>query len=419
MGAYDYPSPAGVAVDSSGNVYMADYYNSRVELFAAQHSLTTSLLTTGVDRGPGTILVGGVQSPCYAGCSETVGSSITVTASPSPGWYFNRWSTDDGQACSTATCTFSMPDNQVTLGATFTQTPVTASTPQVSAGTLSGFTEAPVSTVSSPPPAAAGTFPAGLLSFTISGLPIGGTVTVTFTLSSPLPPGPFSYWKFHGDTWTELPPSKASLDPTRTVITLTLTDGATPDDSDGKANGVIVDPGGPAVPNLSYVISLVPGWNLISLPLTPISTAIGTVLGSQISSEDFSIIWGYSGGKWSSATQSGGKITGTLTTIQDGLGYWIYMTKADNLTVVSSGFATPPTTPPSYPLGVGWNLVGFTPEPTIGQESTSSYLSSLDGNYGHIYLYDNSLGTWAENPTSLQPGQAVWVYVTAPATLTP
>ena len=45
-----------------------------------------------------------------------------------------------------------------------------------------------------------------------------------------------------------MPSSKATLDSSRTVITLTLTDGASPDDADGSANGLIVDPGGPAVP---------------------------------------------------------------------------------------------------------------------------------------------------------------------------
>jgi len=44
-----------------------------------------------------------------------------------------------------------------------------------------------------------------------------------------------------------MPLAKATLDPTRTVITLSLTDGASPDDADGSANGVIVDPGGAAI----------------------------------------------------------------------------------------------------------------------------------------------------------------------------
>jgi len=166
-------------------------------------------------------------------------------------------------------------------------------------------------------------------------------------------------------------------------------------------------------------IPLVQGWNLISTPIIPARTSIGTVLASQVAGGNFTVIWSYQGGKWLSAMLSGGKLTGTLTTIQDGYGYWVYMTKQDYLFVVGSDFAVPPATPPSYSLSVGWNLIGFTPEPTIASEPTSSYLSSLNGNYGRVYLYDNTSGTWTENPSSLEPGQAIWVYVTASTILTP
>ena len=118
---------------------------------------------------------------------------------------------------------------------------------QSSAGTVSGFAAVTVGSISPSPPAQAGNFPDGLFSFQVSGLTSGQTVTVTLTLSSPLPSGDFSYWKFHGGTWTQMPSSKATLDSTRTVIKLTLTDGASPDDADGLANGVIVDPGGPTI----------------------------------------------------------------------------------------------------------------------------------------------------------------------------
>ena len=168
-----------------------------------------------------------------------------------------------------------------------------------------------------------------------------------------------------------------------------------------------------------YQIPLVVGWNLISTPIIPASTNIGAVLASQVAGDNFTVIWSYQGGKWFSATLSGGKLSGTLTTIQDGYGYWIHMIKPDNLFIVGSDFALPPATPPSYPLDAGWNLVGFTPEPTIGLEITSSYLSSLAGNYNRVYLYNNHSGQWTENPASLLPGQAIWIYVTTPETLRP
>jgi hypothetical protein len=74
----------------------------------------TQTLTTNVDAGQGS-----VSPPCTSGCSETVGSSQTVTATPSSGWQFSSWSTQNGQLCSSNPCVFSMPNNQVTLKATF------------------------------------------------------------------------------------------------------------------------------------------------------------------------------------------------------------------------------------------------------------------------------------------------------------
>jgi hypothetical protein len=79
-------------------------------------------------------------------------------------------------------------------------------------------------------------FPDGLFSFTISGLSPGATVTVTVTLSSPLPAGSFSYWKFQSGAWSQF--SSASLDSTRTIITLTFT---------ADASGTVTDPGGPVI----------------------------------------------------------------------------------------------------------------------------------------------------------------------------
>jgi hypothetical protein len=108
---------------------------------------------------------------------------------------------------------------------------------QVSAGTPSGLTAVPVSSIPIPPPAAAGTFPQGLFSFTVSGLSPGQKITTTITLSSPLPAGTFSYWKFEGGAWAQFP--SASLDLTRRIITLTFIVPA------GSTS--ISDPGGPAI----------------------------------------------------------------------------------------------------------------------------------------------------------------------------
>jgi hypothetical protein len=81
----------------------------------AVHVGQIDVLTTGADSGSGS-----VTPICPSGCTETVGSSQTVTATPSSGWQFSSWSTQTGISCSSNPCTFNMPGNAVTLKATFT-----------------------------------------------------------------------------------------------------------------------------------------------------------------------------------------------------------------------------------------------------------------------------------------------------------
>jgi len=86
---------------------------------------TPQTLVTQVDSGSGSVTPNCSGS---GGCSESVGSPITVTATPSSGWFFSNWSTQGGVSCSANPCTFNMPNNAVTLGATFTQVTQTLTT---------------------------------------------------------------------------------------------------------------------------------------------------------------------------------------------------------------------------------------------------------------------------------------------------
>ena len=130
-------------------------------------------------------------------------------------------------------------------------------------------------------------------------------------------------------------------------------------------------------------IGLVAGWNRISLPIVPLSTAIGKVLAGLIAAGNFSIVWSYQSGKWSSASLTNGKVSGTLTTMQDGLGYWIYVTYPSTLYVL--GYMIPSASaPPAYSLSGGWNLVGFKPQPLVQNETMATYLTSINTKYSSI-----------------------------------
>ena len=88
-------------------------------------------------------------------------------------------------------------------------------------------------------------FPYGLFSFKVLLKNPGGKVTMTITLPEDMPEGA-RYWKCQNEEWVEVT-SLLGDDDGDNILTLTLTDGGL-GDADGEANGIIVDPGGPAIP---------------------------------------------------------------------------------------------------------------------------------------------------------------------------
>jgi len=107
------------------------------------------------------------------------------------------------------------------------------------AGSISGSSAvawSPVLDDSNPPTGV--TFPYGKVSFKVTGLSNGQTVRITLTY----PGAVDQYWKYQAGAWSQFEGAAISGN----VVTLTLVDGGA-GDSDGLANGTIVDPGGPAV----------------------------------------------------------------------------------------------------------------------------------------------------------------------------
>jgi hypothetical protein len=168
------------------------------------------------------------------------------------------------------------------------------------------------------------------------------------------------------------------------------------------------------------------GWNLISLPLVPDEPTITKVLKSQIDANTPGSVWAYIGTPkaWKFFTPPR---TGTLTTMNDGVGYWVYM-KADDDLYMKGTVLQPGALPPSYPLVTGWNLIGFKSQPNANETKTvGAYLSSIDGKYDNrsVWIYNNTAGAWVRadvNPstgTVLHPGDVMWVYVNSAATFNP
>jgi trimeric autotransporter adhesin len=137
--------------------------------------------------------------------------------------------------------------------------------------------------VKSPPdaPPVGYVFPHGLYDFTLTGG--AGPATVVITYPTALPPGTV-YWKYGktspADTphWYQFP--GATISPDRLSVTLTLSDGAL-GDSDGTANGVITDPGGPGVPGGVEGIPTLSQWALMGLSLLLMALGAHAVRGRQ------------------------------------------------------------------------------------------------------------------------------------------
>jgi hypothetical protein len=100
-----------------------------------------------------------------------------------------------------------------------------------------------------------------------------------------------------------------------------------------------------------YVINLSAGWNFISTPMQPSNTMIAAALGDI--SSNLAVVW-----TWNASTQSWLKyrpsgMGNTLTTLESGKGYWVYMNNPAQLSISGSPGST------TVPVLAGWNLIGY------------------------------------------------------------
>jgi len=100
-------------------------------------------------------------------------------------------------------------------------------------------------------------------------------------------------------------------------------------------------------------------------------------------------VWSYENSNWLPYKPT---IGGTLTTMEDGKGYWIYMNEADTLIVngtetppVSGGEVRPPLPRYIYSLtNNAWNLIGFK---SVSEMNAGDYIEG----YTNTTLSDKSL----------------------------
>ena len=190
-----------------------------------------------------------------------------------------------------------------------------------------------------------------------------------------------------------------------------------------------------------YEIEVQPGWNLISLPATPLEPGIADVLSGN---QYISPVLGYQEGDWITAVrEDDGTWRGRLTEIAGGYGYWVHARTFESVETMLSE-VDPAGVLPTVPVTAGWNLLGVLDifqngvgdppgEKSSAGEFTSAnyeadnYFSSID--WKVAYTYDTQHSRWEKTtpenpdpeggPKEIKNGKGYWVWSPAPNTLVP
>ena len=181
-----------------------------------------------------------------------------------------------------------------------------------------------------------------------------------------------------------------------------------------------------------YEIDVQPGWNLVSLPATPLEPAIGDVLAGN---GYITPVLGYQQGDWITAVrEEDGTWRGRLTEIVGGYGYWVHARTFESIETMLAE-ADPAATLPTVPVTAGWNLLGVldifqndagdAPGAEGGNgDEADNYFSSIP--WRVAYTYDTTKSLWIKD-TPGDPAQAdeilngngYWVWSPSPSTLAP
>lgn len=164
----------------------------------------------------------------------------------------------------------------------------------------------------------------------------------------------------------------------------------------------------------SFTISLTPGWNLVSVPVHPVNTAVEQVLDSV--SGNFNLVYGYDGctptNPWKSYDPGAASFANDLVQIDETTGHWIRTTGESTLVVTGTVVST------SVPLCTGWNLVGY---PSLRTLPVADAISSIAGCVVKVYAYfasdpvdpwkkyDPTAPDYANDLVQLTPGRGYWI----------
>jgi hypothetical protein len=144
----------------------------------------------------------------------------------------------------------------------------------------------------------------------------------------------------------------------------------------------------------AIILPVKSGWNFVSVPLLQSDYSAPVVFTGMYGS-----MFGFDPGTNSYVE---------AVTLEPGHGYWVYYTST--MTVTFNGSAPGPLV---LPCAVGWNLLGSGNIPI----AVSALQVSAGAIYGSVFRYNSLSGSYEETLV-ITPGEAHWVYVTQPCTIT-
>jgi len=170
-----------------------------------------------------------------------------------------------------------------------------------------------------------------------------------------------------------------------------------------------------------FEVTLVPGWNLISLPGIPENTDIEVVLADLlpptcVPGHDFQV-WYWDCGQWYVYCYD--TVYETLTTMDECKSYWIYIDRAASFKVKGVWYPPPPGPPLKKCYHECWNMVGFTsPTPMVPDD----YMATMAPAGAAFYVMTYVGGAWQVLDMALDnmnPGQGYWVAFSLDACFAP
>ncbi len=175
---------------------------------------------------------------------------------------------------------------------------------------------------------------------------------------------------------------------------------------------------------ISTTLYLLPGWNLVSLPLHPVSPTVTQVLGPIAGAYD--LVYAYrscdTADPWKKFSPTAPPYANDLTAVDETMGIWVHATMTTSW--ILSG--TVPVTP-AIPSCAGWNLHGY---PITATLPVTAAMSSIAGKYTAVYAYyafdtadfwkkyDPALPPFANDLTTMCSGSGYWIKATEPVTWT-